>query len=72
MLDFVKAMVFDPADFTIRSDGVVRLNSQLARCVAQILASLSPNLSPNKTRRPTVALALPAAIVLRRREAASK
>ena len=31
VLDFVKATVFDPADFTIRSDGVVRLNPELAR-----------------------------------------
>jgi CRISP-associated protein Cas1 len=31
VLDFVKATVFDPADFTIRSDGVVWLNPQLAR-----------------------------------------
>jgi CRISP-associated protein Cas1 len=29
VLDFVKATVFDPADFTIRSDGVVRLNPQI-------------------------------------------
>jgi CRISP-associated protein Cas1 len=34
VLDFVKAMVFDPVDFTIRGDGVVRLNPQLARMVA--------------------------------------
>jgi CRISPR-associated protein Cas1 len=34
VLDFVKATVFDPADFTIRGDGVVRLNPQLARYVA--------------------------------------
>jgi CRISPR-associated endonuclease Cas1 len=34
MLDFVKATVFDPADFTVRGDGVVRLNPQLARYVA--------------------------------------
>ena len=34
VLDFIKATVFDPADFTIRSDGVVRLNPQLGRCVA--------------------------------------
>ena len=31
VLDFIKATVFDPADFTIRADGVVRLNPQLAR-----------------------------------------
>jgi CRISP-associated protein Cas1 len=34
VLDFVKASVFDPADFTIRRDGVCRLNPQLARHVA--------------------------------------
>ena len=33
VLDFVKATVFDPADFTIRSDGVCRLNPELARTV---------------------------------------
>jgi hypothetical protein len=31
VLNIVKATVFDPADFSIRSDGVVRLNPQLAR-----------------------------------------
>lgn len=34
VLDLVKATVFDPADFTTRSDGVLRLNPQLARHVA--------------------------------------
>jgi CRISP-associated protein Cas1 len=33
VLDFVKATVFNPADFTIRGDDVVRLNPQLARMV---------------------------------------
>jgi hypothetical protein len=33
VLDFVKATVFDPADFTIRNDGVVRLNPEMARMV---------------------------------------
>jgi CRISPR-associated protein Cas1 len=36
VLDFVKRTVFDPADFTIRKDGVVRLNPQLARHVANL------------------------------------
>ena len=36
VLDFVKAMVFDPADFTIRSDGVCRLNPEMARMVARV------------------------------------
>jgi CRISP-associated protein Cas1 len=31
VLDFVKAHVFDPADFVIRSDGVCRLNPEMAR-----------------------------------------
>jgi len=34
VLDFVKVSLFDPADFTIRSDGIVRLNPQLARHIA--------------------------------------
>ena len=33
VLDLVKETVFNPADFTIGSDGVVRLNPQLARHV---------------------------------------
>jgi CRISPR-associated protein Cas1 len=37
ILDFVRATVFDPADFTIRSDGVVRLNPQMARHVAIVV-----------------------------------
>jgi CRISPR-associated protein Cas1 len=42
VLDFVKETVFDPADFTIRSDGVVRLNPQLARHVAGCVAVERP------------------------------
>jgi CRISP-associated protein Cas1 len=33
VLDFVKGYVFDPADFVIRSDGVCRLNPEMARLV---------------------------------------
>jgi CRISP-associated protein Cas1 len=33
VLDFVKSTVFDPADFVIRSDGVCRLNPEMARTV---------------------------------------
>jgi CRISP-associated protein Cas1 len=33
VLDFVKGHVSDPADFTIRTDGVVRMNGQLAKVV---------------------------------------
>jgi hypothetical protein len=32
-LDFVKGHVFDPADFVIRTDGVCRLNPEMARMV---------------------------------------
>jgi hypothetical protein len=32
-LDFVKGHVFDSADFVIRSDGVCRLNPEMARMV---------------------------------------
>jgi CRISPR-associated protein Cas1 len=37
MLDFIKAHVFDPADFAIRTDGVCRLNPEMARMVVAIL-----------------------------------
>ena len=33
VLDFVKGHVFDPADFVIRSEGVCRLNPEMARMV---------------------------------------
>jgi CRISP-associated protein Cas1 len=33
ILDFVKSNVFDPADFTIRNDGVCRLNPEMARAL---------------------------------------
>lgn len=33
VLDFVKAHVFDPADFVIRTDGVCRLTPEMARMV---------------------------------------
>jgi CRISP-associated protein Cas1 len=33
ILEFVKGHVFHPADFIIRSDGVCRLNPEMARCV---------------------------------------
>jgi CRISP-associated protein Cas1 len=31
VLEFVKSNTFDPADFTIRADGVCRLNPEMAR-----------------------------------------
>ena len=33
VVDFVKGHVFDPTDFVIRTDGVCRLNPQLALMV---------------------------------------
>jgi CRISPR-associated protein Cas1 len=33
VLDFIKGHVFDPADFDIRTDGVCRLNPEMARMV---------------------------------------
>ncbi len=36
ILEFLKNNVFDPADFTIRSDGVCRLNPELARTLVNI------------------------------------
>ena len=37
VLEFVKGHVFDPADFVIRTDGVCRLNPEMARMVVAIL-----------------------------------
>jgi hypothetical protein len=37
VLDIVKGQVFDPADFVIRTDGVCRLNPEMARMVLAIL-----------------------------------
>lgn len=39
VLDFVKTSVFDPADFVIRSDGVCRLNPEMARTVVARVAT---------------------------------
>jgi CRISPR-associated endonuclease Cas1 len=39
VLEFVKSHVFDPADFVIRTDGVRRLNPEMARCVVGLIAS---------------------------------
>jgi CRISPR-associated protein Cas1 len=38
VLEFIKGYVFDPADFVIRSDGVCRLNAEMARCVVGLVA----------------------------------
>ena len=39
VLDFVKSHVFDPADFVIRTDGVCRLNPEMARLVVARVSS---------------------------------
>jgi CRISPR-associated protein Cas1 len=39
ILDFVKGHVFDPADFVIRTDGVCRLNPEMARMVIARLST---------------------------------
>jgi CRISPR-associated protein Cas1 len=38
VLEFINGHVFDPADFVIRSDGVCRLNPEMARSIAGIAA----------------------------------
>jgi hypothetical protein len=35
LIEFVKSNVLDPADFTIRNDGVCRLNPELARLIVR-------------------------------------
>jgi CRISPR-associated protein Cas1 len=37
VLEFIRGHVFDPTDFVIRSDGVCRLNPEMARCVAEVV-----------------------------------
>jgi CRISP-associated protein Cas1 len=39
VIDFVKTIVFDPADFAIRSDGVCRLNPEMARMAVAKVAT---------------------------------
>jgi CRISPR/Cas system-associated endonuclease Cas1 len=38
ILEFVNGHVFDPADFVLRSDGVCRLNPEMARFISGIAA----------------------------------
>jgi CRISPR-associated protein Cas1 len=40
VLDFVKGHVFDPADFVIRSDGVCRINPEMARMVVAKVSAI--------------------------------
>jgi CRISP-associated protein Cas1 len=39
IIEFLKSETLHPADFVIRTDGVVRLNPQLARHVVSLVAS---------------------------------
>jgi CRISPR-associated endonuclease Cas1 len=41
-LEFIKGHVFDPADFVIRSDGVCRLNPEMARHITSVVAGHAP------------------------------
>ena len=41
VLEFVQAHTFHPPDFTIRSDGVCRLNPEMARNVVRLCANLN-------------------------------
>jgi CRISPR-associated endonuclease Cas1 len=43
VLQFVQSHTFHPADFTIRSDGVCRLNPEMARLVVRVAAAASVN-----------------------------
>jgi CRISPR-associated protein Cas1 len=38
VLEFIKGNVFDPADFVIRTNGVCRLNQEMARCVVGLVS----------------------------------
>jgi CRISPR-associated protein Cas1 len=40
VLEFVKAHKFHAADFVIRTDGVCRLNPQMARRVVQVVCGV--------------------------------
>jgi CRISPR-associated protein Cas1 len=43
VLEFVRAHTFHPADFTIRSDGVCRINPEMARHIASMTAQRCPS-----------------------------
>ena len=53
VLEFVQAHTFHPADFTIRSDGVCRINPEMARHIASMTAQGRPShlILPSKTTR---------------------
>lgn len=41
ILEFVQSQTFHPADFTIRTDGVCRLNPELAKIVVKLLGPIT-------------------------------
>ena len=43
VLEFVQAHTFHPADFTIRKDGVCRLNPEMARTVVRTMGAIQPS-----------------------------
>jgi CRISP-associated protein Cas1 len=43
VLQFVQSHTFQPADFTIRSDGACRLNPEMARQEARMIFDICPN-----------------------------
>lgn len=45
VLEFVQTNTFHPADFTIRSDGVCRLNPEMARSVVSMLVSTTEQMA---------------------------
>jgi CRISPR/Cas system-associated endonuclease Cas1 len=54
VLGFLKSEAFHPADFTIREDGVVRLNPELARRVVAIVETFSQRCDSSATNRSCV------------------
>jgi hypothetical protein len=48
VLVFLKSEALYPEDFTIRADGVVRLNPELARQVTAIVSLLPPDYTGNR------------------------
>jgi CRISPR-associated protein Cas1 len=49
VLEFVQAHTFHPADFIIRSDGVCRLNPEMARSVVSILTTTTQQIGRHKS-----------------------
>ena len=51
VFDFIKGHVFDPADFVIRSDGVCRLNPEMARMVVVKAFAQRSSMATSPSRR---------------------